>query len=53
MTNKDRIKLARALGLVKGCLRAKDMEEFDKRGLIKNLEEVEKLLTEISESDDK
>lgn len=52
MTNKAKSNLARALGLIQGCLHIKDMEEFDKAGLVKNLEEVEKLLTEIMENED-
>lgn len=46
MTNKDRAKLSTALGLIEGSL-------FEKEGLIKNLEEVRKLLTEISENYDR
>ncbi len=43
---KKHINLNRALGLVRGSLYAKDMTDFNKEGLIKNLEEVEKILTE-------
>lgn len=53
MTNKDRAKLSTALGLIEGSLAIKNMEEFEKEGLIKNLEEVRKLLTEISENYDR
>lgn len=48
MTNKDRISLSRALGLIDGCLHIKEMKDFDKNGLIANLEEIKKILTEIS-----
>lgn len=39
--------LPRALGIIQGSLHIKDMEEFDKKGLVSNLEEVKKILTEI------
>ena len=41
---KDKINLTRALGLVQGSLKIKDMKEFDKEGLVKILEEIERLL---------
>ncbi len=45
--------LSRALGLTQGCLHIKDMEDFDKSGLVKNLEEIQELLTKTLESDDR
>lgn len=44
--------LHRALGLIRGSLLIKDMEEFNKEGLINNLKEVEEILTKIVESED-
>lgn len=42
---KQKIKLARALGLIQGCLNIEDMEDYDKAGLIQTLEEVRNILT--------
>lgn len=49
MTNKDRERLNIAIGLVAGCLHIKGIDPFSKEGLIKNLEEIEKLLNEIDQ----
>lgn len=59
LNNSDRVtKLwdyasARALGLARGCIRIREAEEFNKNGLINNLEEIEKVLSKFEESDDK
>lgn len=45
-------KLARALGLTEGCLRIKEMAEFNKDGLVKNLEEVREILIKEVENDE-
>lgn len=49
----NRNNLATALGLLKGCLHIRNMEDFDKDSLIKNLEEIEQLLTKILNEDDR
>lgn len=46
-------KMARARGLIQDCLHIKEMEEFDKAGLVKALEKVEKILTELTKENDK
>lgn len=33
-----------ALGIIEGCLMIKEIENYDKAGLIKNLEEVREIL---------
>lgn len=40
----QKTRLATSLGLIKGCLMVKEMEDYDKAGLIKNLEEVREIL---------
>ena len=53
MTNKDRIKLSRAIGLTQACISIEDMRDFNLKGLLLNLKEIEKLLTEIMDENDK
>jgi hypothetical protein len=49
MKNKEN--LTRALGLIKGCLFIKELEKFNKEGLIQILEEVQQLLNEVIKND--
>jgi hypothetical protein len=44
---KQKTRLARTLGLIEGCLYVKEMEDFNKAGLILNLEEVRDILIEV------
>lgn len=52
MLNKNLLKLSLALGMTQGCLHIKNMENFEKKGLIKSLEQIEKILTEILQEEE-
>lgn len=49
--SKSQMKLYTALGLLEGCLYIKEMEEFDKDGLIRNLKEIKLILTKYLDND--
>lgn len=52
MTNKQKSDLARAIGLTQGILHIRDWKDFDKKGLIIILEEIDNILNGLMEEND-